>query len=324
MEISIIVPVYNVEQTLKKCFESITKQTFLDYEVIFVDDGSTDASGMLCDEYSKLYKNVKVIHKINGGLSSARNLGLKAAKGKYVLFIDSDDWISKDMLYFLYKRIRETNSDIAICGIIVTDGQIEKPMEWYSSDIELEKNAAINELLLNRRLTSHAWNKLYRRDIISKIPFPEGKLYEDIRMMHKVFEHCKKVAISKEQCYFYYQHSNTITTTIKIENKIALIKALESRLKDIKELYPKIENELISQIGVSYSLMLVQNRFNKNDIAKNKEVLKEYKRKYLTSDVQKIINKTQPKQNYYYFILARILGIRSNYIYRLLRGKNEK
>ena len=115
VKISIIVPVYNVERYLGKCINSILNQTFADFELILVDDGSTDRSGYICDDYKKKDNRIKVIHKENGGLSSARNAGLDIAKEKYIGFVDSDDFINKNMYEFLYKDIKVNNSDIAIC-----------------------------------------------------------------------------------------------------------------------------------------------------------------------------------------------------------------
>ena len=116
-KISVIVPVYNVEKYLRKCIESILNQTFREFELILVDDGSTDSSGKICDEYALKDSRIKVIHKENGGASSARNAGLDVAKGEYIGFVDSDDWIEMDMYGELYRLIKENNTDISVCGI---------------------------------------------------------------------------------------------------------------------------------------------------------------------------------------------------------------
>ncbi|MBR1540013.1 MAG: glycosyltransferase [Clostridia bacterium] len=119
--ISIIVPVYKVEKYLDKCINSIVSQTYKNLEVILVDDGSPDSCGKMCDEWTQKDTRIKVIHKENGGLSDARNFGLDCAKGKYIQFVDSDDYIEKDMIEFLYKNLKENNADISICSNYMVD-----------------------------------------------------------------------------------------------------------------------------------------------------------------------------------------------------------
>ena len=176
-DISVIVPVYNVEKYLEKCIDSILSQTFKNFEIILVDDGSTDSCGIICDEYERLDNRVKVIHKINGGLSSARNSGLEIASGEYVAFVDSDDWIDKNMYQELYNEAKKNNADIVQCKFIKAKDENVSIYNNEFNEVEVIGNLDALCNLYNERCieTVVTWNKLYKRYLFNDIVFPQWK-----------------------------------------------------------------------------------------------------------------------------------------------------
>ena len=192
--ISVIVPVYNVERYIRQCVESILEQTYADLEIILVDDGSTDGSGSICDEYKLKDNRVVVIHKCNGGLSEARNAGLDIARGEYIGFVDSDDYIEPDMYEVLYKNCERYAADLAAARFVKfnTQGEVRKN---FTENIEVFSREEMLRLFIvgDRRyeITMSVWDRLYKRELISDLRFPVGKCYEDIVFSTKVIEKSK-------------------------------------------------------------------------------------------------------------------------------------
>ncbi|MBS4212689.1 glycosyltransferase [Neobacillus rhizophilus] len=213
-KISVIVPVYNVEKYLSKCINSIINQTYTNLEIILVDDGSTDNSGDICDCYASKDTRIKVIHKENGGLSDARNMGLGVATGGYVNFIDSDDYIHEKFHEVLMKLISSHNADIAQCDYL----KIYEETDPEISDIgnnQFEKVTVLNNIealnqLYNNLIKGVVWNKLYKRDLFKDIRFPKGKIHEDDFTTYKLLFNSNKIIITSYQLYYYLQRSNSI------------------------------------------------------------------------------------------------------------------
>lgn len=208
--ISIIVPVYNVCEYLETCIKSIIFQDYKNLEIILVDDGSTDSSGLICDKYKDIDERIKVIHKENGGLSDARNVGIKFSSGKYIGFVDSDDWVSKSMYSTLIKMCQENKASIAVCerilvepNYIINDGKSEQILVT-------DTNEALDILYKNKKYYSHAWNKLYKREIFENLEFPKGKTFEDIRIMHEVFSKAERIVFIDKGLYYYRCRENSI------------------------------------------------------------------------------------------------------------------
>ena len=180
-EISIIVPVYNVEKYLTRCIDSILNQTFTDFELILVDDGSTDKSGVICDKYSKIDSRIKVIHSKNEGAAQARNYGLDIAKGKFIGFVDSDDYINRDMYQILYENINKYNCDICVCGHQSFQDKVKVAFEDSKEEIiEFDNKLALKNYFLDyedseRVMYTIIWDKLYRRELFKNLRFPKGK-----------------------------------------------------------------------------------------------------------------------------------------------------
>ena len=213
MKVSVIVPVYNVQDYLAKCIESIINQTFEDFELILIDDGSTDSSGKMCDDYALSDKRIKVIHQKNGGLSAARNAGLDIAKGDYVIFVDSDDYIHREMLSVMTAKSIEEHSDLTLCNYYFVDSQ-GKTIE-HDSLIEKEtliSKDSLFELLSKEWLPAVVpWNKLYRRSIFDNLRYPVGKRHEDEFISHRIIEKSEKILLIPQFFYFYLQRDNSLS-----------------------------------------------------------------------------------------------------------------
>ncbi|MGF2941895.1 glycosyltransferase family 2 protein [Enterococcus xiangfangensis] len=225
-EISIIVPVYNVEKYLRKCVDSILAQTFTDFELILVDDGSPDNSGAICDQYAEKDSRIKVIHKENGGLSDARNAGIEVAKGKYLGFIDSDDYIADDMYELLYNNIIKEKADLSICGIYhVYEGkEPERKIEKY---MVLNRDEATVLIFHGNQISDHAVNKLYSRSIFSELRYPLGKYHEDSFTIVGILDQCEKVVVDTKQKYYYYHRDDSITSQTFSQKHLEYITAWE-------------------------------------------------------------------------------------------------
>lgn len=210
--ISIIVPIYNTEKYLRRCIDSILAQTYKDYELILVDDGSTDNCGEICDKYKKSDTRIKVIHKSNGGISDARNAGLDMASGEYIVFVDGDDYIAPTMVEKLYADIIANKADLAICGFEFVDEngkRIPKELCYELSDGQIDSIDALAQLGSNISFTP-IWNKIYKHELFTNIRFPYGKLYEDAFVIHEILFQCPKISLISEKLYNYVIRSDSI------------------------------------------------------------------------------------------------------------------
>lgn len=241
-EISVIVPVYKVEPYIHKCVDSILAQTFTDYELILVDDGSPDTCGNICDEYAQKDARIHVIHKENGGLSDARNAGMKIACGEYVIFIDSDDYIDADMLSYLYENLKKADADMATCGIYeVYADRIEKQEE--EPDFVCSGEEAFRCILRGHTIRGEIWNKLIKRSCISDLEFPKGKLYEDIFYTVDMMQRIKKVAVGTKPKYYYLHRSDSITGKAYRPKLFDIIDGYTKNYQVVQHAFPKLEEE---------------------------------------------------------------------------------
>ncbi|ELB11855.1 glycosyltransferase [Enterococcus faecium] len=240
-EISIIVPVYKVEPYLRKCVDSILAQTFTDFEVILVDDGSPDNSGKICDEYASKDSRVRVIHKKNGGLSSARNAGIDVARGKYLGFVDSDDYIEKDMYELLYDNIVKEQADLSICGVYDLYANRE-PKILTPQYMVLSKIEAMKMILEAKVVSVQAWNKLYKKEIFDTIRYPEGVITEDAAVILPVLDKTEKVVIDNQQKYYYFHRENSITSSRFGEKDLDTINVWKENEIWIKERHPELSS----------------------------------------------------------------------------------
>ena len=239
--ISIVVPVYNVEKYLTRCIESLINQTCNNLEIILVDDGSTDKSGKICDNYSKKDKRIKVIHKKNGGLSDARNTGIDIASGKYIGFIDSDDWILPNMYLKLYNLLIDNSAEISVCNFIQTSRENMKYNIKHEKIKILNREEAIKKLSIDKEIMDYAWNKLYKTELFKNIRYPVGKNMEDKGTTYKLFLKANKIVYTNNIYYMYFYRKDSIVNQVNYKLIYDDITLSVKRYNELKEIYPKMK-----------------------------------------------------------------------------------
>lgn len=227
--ISIIVPVYNMELYLRKCLDSIKSQSFTDWECILVDDGSTDSSPTICDEYASDDPRFKVIHKKNGGLSSARNTALKVASGQYIGFVDADDWIDPDMYQSLYNNIISHDAELAQIGYRKEYKGRHSTKHLTNSHKVINGKEAMREIGMDR-LPNYVWNKLHKRSIIN-CDFPEGRNFEDIYVYSKWLENVNIMVLDPTILYHYRMRKGSIIHSDVARNRFDYFLSCIDRMK---------------------------------------------------------------------------------------------
>jgi glycosyltransferase involved in cell wall biosynthesis len=263
IKVSIIVPIYQVEKYLAKCIESILNQSFREFELILVNDGSPDRCGEICEEYVKKDERIKVIYKENGGLSSARNAGLNNAVGKYVGFVDSDDFIHTNMYELLYKKAIETSSDIVLCDYLRVEENISFGNQVCNSEIEIETQSYTNMEALEELFGKNnvklviACNKLYKRSLFSDLKFEEGRIHEDEFIAHKLLYKSFKVTYMPIKLYYYLQRDNSIIRSPFTLKQLDYVYALKDRADFFRgfcliNLQHKAEDRYIQSIFSNY------------------------------------------------------------------------
>lgn len=274
--ISVIVPVYNVENYLRRCVDSILGQTYRDLEVILADDGSTDGSGKICDDYAQKDGRVRVIHKENGGLSDARNAGMQAATGGFLAFVDSDDLVAPDMFRRMLEILQTEKSDIVQCGVkkFFLEEELYQNKEESSSVKTYSAQEALLELTLDRNFRQTVWNKLYRRETAAAVPFEKGKLNEDEFWTFQVFGRAQKISLTEETFYFYYQRQGSIMQSGYSIRRLDALEAKERRQRYFEKEYPGLCS--VSKVNLFFSCIyayqMCQSFLNTHDrkIAKKK------------------------------------------------------
>lgn len=239
-KISVVVPVYNVEKYLEKCVESIKTQVYDNLEILLVDDGSTDSSGELCDKYAKDDSRIKVIHKENGGLSDARNAGIEAATGKYICFIDSDDYIEPEMMSVLYELAEKNNAEVACCGICDCYSDKRIPQSAVEEEFVCDGIEGLHRILEGKSIAGSICNKLILRDIIGDHRFLKGRIYEDAFFTPELMLSAKTVAATTKSLYNYWHRDGSITTKAFQKKNLDIIKAYEYTMDIVKERCPQL------------------------------------------------------------------------------------
>ena len=229
-KVSVVVPIYNVEKYLERCIKSIVQQTYSNLEIILVDDGSRDASSKMCDIWEKKDKRIKVIHKMNGGLSDARNVGIDEATGDYLFFVDSDDWIETVTVEKLLKELHRTDSDISCCGIkkVYEDGYSERMTD--EQERVLNQYQALREYLTENNICTVAWNKLYKSELFNGLRYPKGRLNEDEFLTYKLLMQANKVCYTPNEMYNYFQRANSIMNSMSAIKNLDVVDAWLERI----------------------------------------------------------------------------------------------
>lgn len=275
-KISVIIPIYRVEQFINECIDSVIKQSYSNIEIILVDDGSPDRCGLICDEYLQMDSRIKVIHKENGGLSDARNKGIDVATGSYIVFIDSDDYIDSDMISFLYNGIIRENADIFCCNRYFTydnKKEIYGKQNIYNS---MNSEEAIYSICHTGYQGHCAYAKIYKIELFNNIRYPKGKINEDVYTTYKLFDRAQKIVYDSTPKYYYRQRNNSITKSKKVNYDI--IDASKELMEFVENKYPEIKKAAecmyIFSIAGVYDTIL---KCHSNDIDKKKSIIKEIK-----------------------------------------------
>lgn len=317
--ISVIVPAYNVEKFIGKCIDSILRQSFKDFEVLLIDDGAKDSTPEICDACAKKDSRIKVYHKENGGLSDARNYGIDRMQGKYVTFIDSDDYVDSGYFEYLYGLItQEEDIQIAICGkkSVREDENASPDPETFHEIITGER--AVQKMLCGHGSGHSAWGKLYSADLWKTVRYPKGKIYEDYATTYRVMALVDKAAWGNAAMYFYVQHIESIMHQKCSRRSLSLVDIADEETEFIVKKWPALKQEALAR-KVTSELKCLQNILN----AKNEE-FDDYKQK-IVEDVRrhkgellaskKVALKTKIK------IIVLLLGERTfGFIYNLNDG----
>ena len=244
--VSIIIPVYQVEKYLDKCIASVVGQTYQNLQIILIDDGSTDRSPAICDGWKSRDPRITVVHQPNGGLSRARNAGLKLATGEFVGFVDSDDWIEPLMIETLLAAMQETDADIAVCNFQVEPQELrDNQKKMCSLERTLYSSKEALKMLLKGEgfIHSFVWNKLFKRSVIANIDFPSGKIYEDLLWTPMVIGNANMIICLDSILYHYIQREDSLTHSdktflIRLLDKLEMI---HQRMEFIRGRYPELE-----------------------------------------------------------------------------------
>lgn len=301
--ISVIVPVYKVEEYLNKCVESLVNQTYRNLEIILVDDGSPDNSPGKCDEWAQKDNRIKVVHKKNGGLSDARNAGMNVATGEYVSFIDSDDYVALDFYETLLDIMIAEDSDIIECDVVkfYENGQFDK----YTDNLFVQSYSTVDglsALISENPFHQHVWNKLYKASMVLDIPYAVGKLNEDEFWTYQIFGKAKKVTKINKTMYFYYQRSTSIMGQGYSLRRLDALEGKLNRQKYIEENYPQLVTQAKADFNGScifaYQCVLKFMRGLDKKIAKRKIRVYRDKCRLSFDDIKTIDNRSK---KWFYF-----------------------
>lgn len=276
--VSVIVPVYNVEEYVDKCMISICEQTYVNIEILLIDDGSTDTSGIKCDEWAKKDNRIKVVHKVNGGLSDARNYGLDLALGEWILFVDSDDYIDKLLIEKCLKLAWKNKAALIIFEYYEVD-EYDRLTSCEKSNKEcvFDSLSILNAFIKFGTGSSMACNKLYRKEIWEGLRFVKGKLHEDEFIIIDTLQRADKVYLSSEPFYFYRKRSGSIMNKKGIKSYRDKLEAYYGRKR-----YFINDKELLPYVNYKYLCLIIEAYLELN-VSEREEFLIKYKKEYKSS-----------------------------------------
>ena len=273
--ISVIVPVYKVEKYLSRCIDSILNQSYKNLEIILVDDGSPDRCGEICEEYAKKDKRIVSIHKENGGLSSARIEGINRATGKLIAFVDSDDYLDKNMYKKLYENMKKAQADISVCNFFYEFENENNKRDFVNSDDfvkEYNNIDAIKELLKNKRIFNYAWNKLYKRELFENIKYPESKKMEDLGTTYFLFEKANRIIYDSMPLYYYIQRGGSIVSSADKKFYLDLLELLVERYRYLGKKYESLKTEL--DYNFIFNILVISKYLDDAEIKEADDIIK--------------------------------------------------
>ena len=276
--ISVIVPVYKVEQYLCRCIDSIIDQSYKNLEIILIDDGSPDKCPQICDSYAQKDQRITVIHKTNEGLSAARNIGLDNIKGEYVTFVDSDDFLHNDFIIRLYFLCSNNNCQIAQCSF--EKGEKDE-LSFFDEKVTIVKYDH-NEIFIHRSFKIIACAKLYKSSLFKGIRFPVGKINEDEFTTYKVVFAADHIILTNEKLYYYYQSQNSIMRNRNNYIKLDFIEAYEERVQFFRKMnIPQQIDISIKELSIRLMLCYIMCKSRRNNLNNTTELLQQFKQNYL-------------------------------------------
>lgn len=310
-KITVIVPIYNAEQYLEKCIDSIINQTYTNLEIILINDGSTDNSGAICDEYAKKDSRIKVIHKENGGQATARNVALDIATGDYIAFVDSDDYIDLEMYNTMYLAIQSTSAEIAMCGRYEVSADYTKKTAFFTmpNQEQWEENEIKKRFLTFNKLDASPCDKLFLRSLFEeepKVRFPNGYICEDLPTIFTVLFKARALVHVGTPFYYYYQRPNSTSRGAISEKTYGLIKYPEQIREIVTQSYP----EYIEEANFYYAFQ-IYNFMGRITPKSNKQECKKYRKELLK--YKSVINKYADR-----IFKRNLVFIRLNIFYPLL------
>lgn len=278
--VSIIIPVYNVEQYLLQCVESVLAQTYRNVEIILVDDGSTDSSASLCDKLAEKDKRIKVIHKVNSGLSDARNIGTAVCNGEWIFYLDSDDYLEKSAIDALMEIQLMYNADIVIGNYYYTYSDRESIAQKEDGRIKVYNCSDAVDLLMQGVIQTFAWGKLIRADIAKRHLFPVGKLFEDHFWTHLIFQKCNIIVYTSKPVIHYRQRDKSISYTFNME-RLDIITGWKERINFLQNEYPNLleiylERCARDSLNLSWLVLTRMNHNKKKGFMVIRQFIKQY------------------------------------------------
>lgn len=297
-EISVIVPIYKVEKYIKRCIDSILTQTFRDFELILVDDGSPDKCGQICEEYARKDERIVVLHRENGGLSAARNTGIEwtflNSESKYITFVDSDDWLHPQYLDILYQAVIKTKSPVSVVGFERVE-KIEAGKLYREDDIPEPKVLKPEDFFINHEWNfNYAWGKLYERSYFTEVRYPVGKNYEDTFTTYKILFAGKQVVFIDYPLYYYFYNPEGISHSLWNPSELAVMEGIREQISFYRDNGYARALEKEEQLYVNhFAYQICRIRENKADLKKNLFYLQE-----LRKEMMRLIRKNPEKYGY--------------------------
>lgn len=279
--ITVIIPVYNVERFLSRCIDSVLSQSYKNLEILLIDDGSTDGSSEICDHYAERDYRIKVIHQKNQGIAAVRNVGVLKATGEYLFWLDSDDYVSEEIIYKLYNNLEKHHAEMSICNF-AKGMESEYTFQSKKNAECIEFDAKYGQEMIYKDdhyafIMAASWAKLIKKELYDGLKYPEGKLFEDIYMSHHLIQRCSKIVYTDEILYYYFQWPESILgKTLRIE-KLDYLDAFEDRIL----FYEKMNDfKLVELARVQYLHALIWEYSRAKNILHNPKMVAKIKKAY--------------------------------------------
>lgn len=256
--VSVIVPVYNAISYLDTCVGGIVSQSYPELEILLVDDGSTDSSGVLCDKWAEKDSRIRVIHKANGGQSTARNAGLDVCKGNYVVFVDADDCIHRELIAYLHQLMLELEADLSVCEYryLTGNGNVLNQFQDNGQTVSFSQEEALRELCNDTLFSSSPWAKMFKKEAFQNLRFPEGHIFEDLGTIYKLFLKADRVAFGQRALYDYMYRPNSTVNSVFQPRRLDSVFYAEQMCREIVSHWPSLNDVAQRRLFIEYAYCL--------------------------------------------------------------------